>query len=371
MNDPRERDQAPPGQPLNLAEYATAARLRLPAMAYHYISGGAEDELTLRRNHEAFGRYLLRPRILAGTEQPSLATTVLGAPVALPVLLAPTAFHRLACDDGELASVRAAGAAGTVFCASTLATTSMEAIAAAASGPLWFQLYVYRDRRLTEALVRRAEAAGYNALCLTADTPVLGRREQDIRDSFTLPDGLTMANFVDPDRRDMPELPAGSSLTRYIAEQLDPALSWEDLAWLRSLTTLPLVVKGVMCGEDAGRAVAAGAAAIIVSNHGGRQLDSAPATIEVLAEVVEAVGGLTEVYLDGGVRRGGDVLKALALGARAVLIGRPYLYGLAVDGEAGARRVLRLLAAELTTAMQLCGVSDVQRVAQNVVRPAG
>ncbi len=353
-------------EPVNLAEYEAAAQERLPALAFDYVASGADDERTLGRNRSGFDRYLLRPRALAGVEAPRLATTVLGTPVALPVLLAPTAFHCLMHPEGERASVRAAGAAGTLMVASTLATRDLESIAAAATGPLWFQLYVYRDRLMTERLVRRAEAAGYAALCLTADTPVLGRRERDVRNSFALPDGLGLANFADPELASLPA-DGGSSLVSYMATAFDPSLSWRDIAWLRSLTALPVIVKGVMDAADARLAVDHGAAAVIVSNHGGRQLDSAPGTIEVLAEVVEGVAGRCEVYLDGGVRRGTDVVKALALGARAVLIGRPYLWGLAVDGEAGARRVLALLEAELTTALMLCGCADVAAVSVKTV----
>lgn len=355
---------------LNLDEFEPLARARMTPSAFGYVAGGADDEATLRRNRAAFGRFLLRPRVLGGFDRPELSTTVLGQQIALPVLLAPTAFHRLACDDGELAAARAAHAAHTILIASTLATRSLESIAAAAGGPLWFQLYWYRDRRLTEALVRRARAAGYTALCLTVDTPVLGRRERDLRQGFALPEGLEMANFTGSHRAEMPEVPAGYSLTAYIADQLDPSLSWQDLDWLRSLTDLPLVVKGVMTGEDAALSVEHGAAGIVVSNHGGRQLDSAPAPIEMLGEVVAAVQGRCEVYLDGGIRRGTDVVKALALGARAVLIGRPYVWGLAVAAELGATRVLSLLAAELRTALHLCGVRTVTGIDAGVLMAA-
>ena len=356
-------------EPVNLEEYEAVAKERLPAFAFDYVASGAEDERTLHRNRTGFKRYLLRPKALTGVETPRLATTVLGTAVAMPVLLAPTAFHCLVHPEGELASVRAAGAFGTLMVASTLATRDLEAIAVAATGPIWFQLYIYRDRHLTERLVQRAEAAGYKALCLTADTPVLGRRERDIRNNFTLPSGLGLANFAGPEFATLPTT-EGSSLASYMATGFDPLVSWRDIAWLRSLTSLPIIVKGVMDGEDARLAVEHGVDAVIVSNHGGRQLDSAPGTIEVLSEVVEGVGGRCEVYLDGGVRRGTDVLKALALGARAVLIGRPYLWGLAVNGEAGVRRVLELLEAELITTLMFCGCQDVASVKPEIVTTA-
>jgi 4-hydroxymandelate oxidase len=357
-------------EPVNLDEYEAAARAVLPAPAYDYYRGGSDDERTLARNRGGFERYLLRPKALAAVAKPALATTVLGTRVASPVLLAPTAFHRLAHPEGEVASVRAAGAAGTLMVASTLATCTLEAVAAAATGPVWFQLYVYRDRALTEDLVRRAEAAGYTALCLTVDTPVLGRRERDVRNQFTLPPGLELANFSASALAGLPEQASGSAFATYIATAFDPELRWSDVGWLRSLTDLPVVIKGVMSGEDARLALEHGAAAVIVSNHGGRQLDSAPGSIEVLEEVVEAVGGRCEVYLDGGIRRGTDVLKCLALGARAVLIGRPYLWGLAVGGEAGVRRVLSLLNDELAMAMMFCGCADASQVGPEIVMRA-
>jgi len=353
---------------VNLDEYEDAARERLDPVSFDYIAGGAEDEATLQRNRDAYARYLLRPRALAGIEHVDLSTTVLGTPVSTPILIAPAAYHCLCDPEGEVATARAAQSAGTLMVASTLATRTLEDIAAV-GGPVWFQLYVYRDRAVTESLVRRAEAAGYHALVLTADTPVLGRRERDVRNHFSLPAGLQMANFADPALSQF--LPAGGSeLAAYVGSAIDPALSWRDIAWLRSITSLPVVVKGVMCAEDARLAVEHGAAAVVVSNHGGRQLDSAPSTIEVLEEVVAAVGGRCEVYLDGGVRRGTDVVKALALGARAVLIGRPYLWGLAVAGEAGARRVLDLLTAETEMALRLTGCVGASSVVRDVVRRA-
>lgn len=358
-------------QPVNLDEFEPLARVALPPASYDYIAGGAEDEVTLRRNREAFSRWVLRPRTLTGNCEPLLAATVLGTPVSMPVLLAPTGFHRICCEAGEVASARAAHAAQTLLVASTMATVSLEETArAAADGPLWFQLYIFRDRSITERLVRRAEEAGYRALCLTVDCPQAGRRERDIRNGFALPAGLVLANFIGPDAATMPVLEAGASLHAYTAGQYDRAISWADVPWLRSITALPLVVKGILTGEDAALAVEAGAAAIIVSNHGGRQLDGVPASLDVLEEIVGAVDGRAEVYLDGGVRRGTDVLKALALGARAVLIGRPYLWGLSVGGERGATQVIELLREELRMAMLLSGTASVAAVPRALVAPA-
>jgi 4-hydroxymandelate oxidase len=355
---------------LTIDDLEALARERLSPMAYDYYRGGAGDEVTLRENRAAFARVALRYRVLAGVAARDLGTTVLGQPVSLPVLVAPTAFHRLACDEGELATARAAGAAGTVLVLSTLATQAVEDVVAAAPGPVWFQLYVYRDRAVTEALVRRAEAAGCRALVLTVDSPLLGRRERDVRNRFHLPPELSVKNLLPaglgalgPDRVD-------SGLAAYFQTLLDPGLGWHDVAWLRSITRVPLVVKGVVRGDDAARAVDEGAAAVIVSNHGGRQLDGAPATLDVLPEVVDEVAGRAEVYLDGGVRRGVDVLKALALGARAVLVGRPVLWGLAAGGEAGARRALELLRVELDLAMALAGVPAAAAVPRDLARRA-
>jgi 4-hydroxymandelate oxidase len=363
--------EARPPEPISLDEYEAAAEARLPGPSFDYLAGGAADEQTLRRNRTAWGHWLLRPRALRGVAEPDLATTVLGQAITLPVLLAPTAMQRLAHPEGERAAARAAAAAGTIYVAATLSTCSLEEIAAAAAGRRWFQLYALRDRRLTELLVRRAETTGYQAICLTIDVPAPGRRERDLRNRFSLPPGLTLANFHTDAGGELPPMPEGAALIPYIAAQIDPLLSWDDLPWIRSLSRLPLVIKGIMTREDAERAVHAGAVGVVVSNHAGRQLDSAPAGIEVLQEVVDAVQGRCEVYVDGGVRRGTDVLKALALGARAVLIGRPYLWGLAVDGEAGARRVLDLLAEELRTAMILCSCPDARSVDPRILMPSG
>jgi 4-hydroxymandelate oxidase len=355
--------------PINLFELEAIAREKLSGESYDYYASGAQDEVTLRENRAAYDRLSLAYRVLVDVSRRELTTSVLGQPVALPILVAPTAFQRLATPEGELATVRAAGAAGTVMILSTLSNTSIEEVVAAASGPVWFQLYVYRDRQATEGLVRRAEAAGCKALVLTVDAPVIGRRERDVRNRFHLPPGLSVANLLPVGYGDLPPDAADSGLAAYVSSLIDPSLSWKDVAWLRSITTLPIVIKGIVRPDDALRAAEAGAAAVVVSNHGGRQLDTAPATIEVLPEVADALAGLpVEVLVDGGVRRGTDVVKALALGARAVLVGRPILWGLAVGGEAGATAALGLLRAELDLAMALAGAPTVADITRDLVR---
>ncbi|MCO5172094.1 MAG: alpha-hydroxy-acid oxidizing protein [Planctomycetes bacterium] len=354
---------------VNLDDLEALARERLDAMTFDYYAGGAGDEVTLRENRAAFARLVLRYRVLRGADRPDPRTTVLGQELSLPALVAPTAFHGLAHPQGELATTRAAGAAGTVMVLSTLATEAVEDVVAAAAGPVWFQLYVYKDRPATEALVRRAEAAGCRALVLTVDSPRLGRRERDVRSRFHLPPHLRAKNLLPAGMADLGPDRHDSGLAAYFHALLDPALTWADVGWLRSISRLPLLVKGVVRGDDAARALDEGAHGVVVSNHGGRQLDGAPATLDVLPEVVDAVAGRGEVLLDGGVRRGADVLKALALGARAVLLGRPVLWGLAVGGEAGARRALELLRAEVELAMTLVGARAVDEVSRDLVAP--
>lgn len=340
--------------PGGLTALEELARERLPRSVFDYYAGGAEDERTLRHNLEAFDRHALRRRVMVDVSTVDTSLELLGSALPHPILLAPTAFQRLAHPDGEIATARGAGAAGALYVASTLSTTSLEEIASAATGPLWFQLYVYRSREITRTLVARAEAAGYRAICLTVTVPVQGNRERDARNGFRLPTSLRMANFDGLDQEHMPDA-SGSGLEALIAREFDSSLTWEILGWIRSQTGLPVVVKGVADGRDAALAVEHGAAAVIVSNHGGRQLDCEAATLAVLPEVVEAAGGRVPVLVDGGVRRGTDVAKALALGARAVLIGRPYLWGLAVNGEAGVAAVVDTLRSELTRTMALMG----------------
>ncbi|MBX3202136.1 MAG: alpha-hydroxy-acid oxidizing protein [Labilithrix sp.] len=362
----------PPAQLSSLVtvdDYEVAARERLTPMAYDYYRSGADEEHTLRRNRDAFARYELWYRTMVDVSAPRVATTVLGDDVAFPILVAPTAYHRLACAEGERATARAAAELGSLYCASTLATTTLEDVASAApDAARWFQLYVHKDRDFTARLLARAKAAGYRAIVVTADTPVLGRRCADVRNGFCLPDGLVMENLVDalpPDLREG----AGSELARFVASRHDPAFVWSDLVAIAAQAApLPVVVKGIARADDARRALDHGARAVWVSNHGGRQLDLAPATIDALAEVVRAVGDRCEVYVDGGVRSGTHALVALALGARAVFVGRPVLWGLAAAGAEGVSGVLTLLRDELVRAMQLAGCPDLESTRDDVVR---
>jgi 4-hydroxymandelate oxidase len=358
---------------LNIADYARAAQGAVPKDVLDYFEGGALDEITLRENTAGWERLRLYYRVLAGVGERKLETSVLGQRISMPIVVAPTAFHRLACEEGEIATARAAKKAGTLFILSSLSNTAMEKVFAdppsPSSGvtggrsPKWFQLYVYKDRGITRELVQRAEAAGAEAIVLTVDAPGLGTRERDSRNSFRLPDGLAVENLAPLGKGTMP-IVEGSGLAAYVRKNFKSDLGFDDLDWLCGCTRLPVVVKGVCRGDDARRATEHGAKAVVVSNHGGRQLDTAPATCEVLPQVVEAAGDRCEVYVDGGIRRGSDVLKAIALGARAVLVGRPILWGLAVGGEEGATDVLEILRRELDEAMLLCGctgLSDIDR----------
>jgi 4-hydroxymandelate oxidase len=340
---------------LNLHEVEELARATLPAATFEYFAGGACDEVTLAANRRAFEEIALRYRVLVDVSRRELGTTLLNTPVTAPIVIAPMAFQRLAHPDGELGTTRAAAGLGLLMTASTFSTCSLEEIAATPGAALWFQLYVHQDRGITSELVQRAAAAGYRALVLTVDVPEIGRRERDERNGFRLSADLRVANFTPHTSEAIQGEAPGSQLARFIGGMRDPAFSWKDLEWLRSLSNLPLVVKGLVRADDARRAVEHGAAGIVVSNHGGRQLDSAVAALRALPAVADAVGDTTLVMMDGGVRRGTDVIKALALGARAVMVGRPVLWGLAAGGEAGARRVLELLTAELDLAMALCG----------------
>jgi 4-hydroxymandelate oxidase len=353
----------------NLLDLEALAREKLPPQIFDFIAGAAEDEITLARNRGAWAAIQLLPRVLVGVSAIDTSTTVLGQPMPSPVLLAPVALHRLVHDDGELATARAAAARGTTMILSTMASRTMEDVAAAAEGPRWFQLYCYTDRAVTERLVRRAEAAGYSALCLTVDVPRLGRRERDFVHGLGFPDDVTPANFHgEVDITTIPLDQRGSALASYASSLLDPSITWDDVDWLRSLTSMPIILKGILAPDDAVLAADHGAAAIVVSNHGGRQLDGTPAGIEALPAVVAAVGDRVEVLVDGGVRRGTDVLKALALGARAVLIGRPYIWGLALDGEAGVAQALGMLQTEFELAMALSGATSVARINRALVR---
>jgi 4-hydroxymandelate oxidase len=356
-------------QPLNLRDFEALAAERIAQPAWDYYRSGACDEHTLRRNERAFSEIALRYRVLVDVSRRSTATRVLGRELALPVLIAPTAFHKLAHPDGEIATARAAAQAGTIMVLSTLSNTKVEDVVAATSAEVWFQLYVYRDRGATRALCERVQAAGCKALVLTVDAPLLGRRERDVRNRFNLPDGLHIANAFAEDARALHPGIAESGLFNYFSQQLDASLSWKDIEWLRSVTKLPLLIKGIVHGDDARRARDHGAAGVIVSNHGGRQLDTSLASIEALPEVADALaaGGALPILLDGGVRRGTDVLKALALGAQAVLLGRPILWGLAAGGQQGVCEVLELLRREIDLAQALCGYADLADVGRDLV----
>ncbi|MTK03524.1 alpha-hydroxy acid oxidase [Micromonospora sp. CP22] len=346
------------GTELNLAEVADGARRRLDPVYWDFFAGGAGDERTLRANEEAFTRRWLVPRVLRGARERDLRISLLGSRLAMPVLIAPTAFHRLAHPGGEAATARAAAEAGTVMVVSMAATQPIEEIAAA-GGPLWFQLYPQSDLAFTTALVRRVEAAGCRALVVTVDSPVFGRRERDLRHGFVdLPPGLVCENMRDPSGR-----------VRDI--EMDAGLDWARIDWLRELTTLPILLKGVLHPADARLAVAHGVDGVVVSNHGGRQLDGAVATLDALPGIVAAVEGRLPVLLDGGVRRGTDVLVALALGASAVLVGRPVLWGLAVGGVAGVRHVLDLLRADLDRALALAGAAGPGDLSRDLVGGCG
>ncbi len=326
----------------------------LPEMAFSYVSGGAADELTLRWNTEAFQRIRLRPRVLADVQGTDTRTTLLGSEVPCPILLAPTSYHRLMHPDGEVATARAAAAAGVPYVVSTATTTPLEVIAKAADGPRWFQLYVLPDRERTRDLVAAAESAGCRAILLTVDTPIAGVRNREQRAGVRLPPGVTAPYFhhvVD----------ATNVRTTFAP------LTWGDVSWLQSIARVPVLLKGIITREDAGRAAKEGVHGIVVSNHGARNLDTLPATIDALPEVVDAVAGRMTILLDGGVRRGTDVLKAIALGASAVMIGRPYLYGLAVAGAAGVKAVVDILRTELEAALALTGRPNIAAVDRGVL----
>jgi isopentenyl diphosphate isomerase/L-lactate dehydrogenase-like FMN-dependent dehydrogenase len=343
--------------PLSVWDYERLAEAKLEPAAHGYYAGGAGDELTLRDNVAAYRRRYLRPRMLVDVETCTTATTVLGQRIDLPVLVAPVAFQRIAHPDGEVAMARAAHAAGTIMCLSTLAT-STPAEVAEVGGLRWFQLYVLRDEEITLDLIAQARDCGFSALVLTIDAPVRGNRERDWRSGFAVPADLRIAS-----------LGRGGLTPMQVFDQISPSLTWRDLERIAGEAGLPLLVKGVLTAEDARLACEHGAAGIVVSNHGGRQLDGVAATLDVLTEVVEAVDGRVEVLVDGGIRRGTDVVKALALGARAVLAGRAPLWGLAVDGEAGARDVLRILQAETLNALQLVGCVSPAKVGRDRVAP--
>lgn len=378
----------------SVADYRRLARRRLPRGVFDYVDGGAEDELSLRRNGEAFRRLEFRPRVLCDVSAVDTSTTLLGRRLPVPVVLAPTGFTRIATSGGELDVARAAARAGLPYALSTMATRSIEEVAGVSGGPKWFQVYVWRDRGLVKDMLARAAAAGFEAIVLTVDTAVLGRRERDVRNGFTLPPKIGLGTLIDGALhprwtwdfvRAEPitfanvtgtTVADGSSavtLADYINGQFDPSLSWRDLDWLRAEWDGPIVLKGVQTVDDAMLAASAGIEAIALSNHGGRQLDGAPPPLELVSEVADAVADRAEVICDGGVRRGSDIVKAIALGARACMIGRAYLYGLAAAGERGVDGVLSILAADVRRTMALSGHKSVAELGRHLVRwrPAG
>ncbi len=344
---------------------------------FDYYRGGAADELTLKRNCQAFAEISIWPRMLVDISQRDMSLSLAGQEIDMPIIIAPTAFQALAHRQGELATAAAAKKLNTIMTLSTLSNHDIEEVAKAGNH-LWYQLYVYKDRAITKDLVARAEANNYKALVVTVDSPVLGRRERDIRNQFTLPPGLRAANLekfalgnINKNKNNNQD----SDLASYIASLYDTSLTWKDLEWIISLTKLPVLVKGVLRGDDAIKAVAAGAKGIIVSNHGGRQLDTTISTIEALPGIIAALEKSNrskshrevEVLLDGGIRRGTDILKALAMGAKAVMIGRPVLWGLALSGQSGVEAVLNLLKSEFDLAMALSGCGNLAAITSNLI----
>lgn len=375
-----------------MADLRAIAKRRLPRGVFDYIDGGAEDELTLESNIGAYRRVRFRPRVLRDVGEVDITTRLLGKPLSMPLVLAPTGFTRIADPAGELAVARAAKRAGLPYALSTLGTRSIEEVAATGAERLWFQVYVWRDRELVADLVQRAAASGYEALCLTVDTAVLGKRERDVRRGFTLPPKLGLSTILDGlahpgwtwqflrsdpilfanvAGREVGDGADSISLAEYVGRQFDPGLSWRDVEWLRGKWQGPIVIKGIQTVEDAVLAADIGIEAIALSNHGGRQLDAAPAPLELVPAVAEAVSGRTEIICDGGVRRGSDIVKALALGADACMAGRAYLYGLGAAGEAGVDHVLDLLASDMRRTMALIGCTSISDVGPDHVSVTG
>jgi L-lactate dehydrogenase (cytochrome) len=364
----------------------TMARRRLPRGVFDYIDGGAEDEHTMGENTAAFRRIGFHPRVLQGVGEPDPSTTLLGRPLPIPLVLAPTGFTRIADPEGELAVARAAARAGLPYTLSTLGTRSIEEVADAGEGRKWFQLYMFRDRGLCQEMVKRAAATGYEALVFTVDLTVHGRRERDVRRGFELPPKIGLDTLLDgaihpawtwhfvrsdPIRfanvagQHVGDGTTAITLAEYIAQQMDPGLTWRDVEWLRSIWDGPIVVKGIQTVADAKIAADEGVEAIALSNHGGRQLDSAPAIVDLVAPVADAVGERVEIICDGGVRRGSDIVKAVALGARACMAGRAYLYGLGAAGERGVDHVLALFDADVRRVMALIGAHDIAHLTRD------
>jgi 4-hydroxymandelate oxidase len=344
----------------SLLDFEAAAQRHISHAVWEYYAGAA-DEITLRWNREAYDRLRLRPRVLVDVSKIDTRTRLLGQDLAHPILLAPAADHCMVHRDGEMATARGAGSTDTILVLSSFSNTCLEDVAGQASAPLWFQLYVQRDREFTRDVVQRAEAAGYQALCVTVDTPTFGPRNRQARARYELAPGLSR-----------PHLPPGQDASGTAASQVfpdwtEPALTWRDIDWLSSIVKMPILLKGVLNPDDAERAIQEGVAGVIVSNHGARNLDTVPATADALPLVVEKVEARIPVLVDGGIRRGTDIVKALAMGASAVLIGRPYLYGLAVGGEGGVRRVIEILRTELEMAMGLVGRPTIRDIDRSVL----
>ena len=353
----------------DVTRFEPLARRRLSKMAYDYVRSGGGDEISMRANRAGFERLQLEPSVLVDVSQIDTRVNLFGSEFESPILLAPVAYHRLYHAEGEIGTARGASAAGAGLVISTFTTTSIDEIARNTQQPIWFQLYVQRDREFTKDMVQRAVAAGCKAVCVTVDTPVLGNRYGQL--SFGLPKGMECVHL-----RGM-KAPGSAQVTGHKTKRaniydalFDPSFNWNDLEWLRKVAGVPVLVKGVLSAEDGRRAVSCGADGVIVSNHGGRNLDTVPATIDALPRVVEAVAGRIPVMLDSGIRRGTDVLMALALGAKAVFIGRPYVYGLAVGGAKGVERVILILRDELERAMALTGRRSIAEIDASVLRRA-
>jgi L-lactate dehydrogenase (cytochrome) len=373
----------------NIDDLRAAASRRLPVPIFDFADGAAEDERTLARNRSGFGRYVLMPRILQDVSEIDLRTTVLGTEIAMPVVIAPTGLPALFHHTGEDSLAPAAATHGTIFTSSTIASRAIEHVAALSDAPKWFQIYVWKDRAVLKDFIDRCRAAGYDALCLTVDVPRTGNRERDVKNRLSFPPKPTLAGLVEILRKPRwiwgmatkgPVLPANlagrvesrniGDLARYTEDQLDKSVTWDTVAWIREQWGGKFLIKGVLRADDAKRAADAGVDGVVVSNHGGRQLDHVPAPIEVLADIVAAVDGRAEVILDGGVRRGTDVLKALALGAKCCMTGRPFLYGLAAGGRAGVERALDIFATEIRRDMMLAGCPTIDRIGPDLVRRA-
>eukprot|EP00475_Leptophrys_vorax_P006800 TRINITY_DN1424_c0_g1_i3.p1 TRINITY_DN1424_c0_g1~~TRINITY_DN1424_c0_g1_i3.p1 ORF type:complete len:377 (+),score=87.00 TRINITY_DN1424_c0_g1_i3:521-1651(+) len=346
----------------------------LPKQAYDYYRSGADDMISLADNMAAFKKYRLRPRVMVDVSNIDMSTSLQNGSVniSMPICLAPTAMHRMAHHDGEIATARAAANVGTLMCLSSLTTTPMEQVAEAngMSTPRWYQLYVWKDRQLTETLIRRAEKSGYLAIVITVDAPFLGKREADKKNSFALPQHLRLANFTQDTDEGVQlnkTFEGQAGLQKYFSDQIDPSLEWKDINWVTKITKLPVIVKGVVTKEDTELAIAHGVAGIWVSNHGARQLDTVAACIDSLDEVVRAAKGAVDVYVDGGFRRGTDVFKALALGAKAVFVGRPVLWGLAYKGQEGIETALKIMKEELHLAMALTGVTKISDINRSYI----